>query len=60
MDAVVKRRGLEDLSTQEWLVLTPKDKLPKPDVEMFPRPQKRPDGSYIYERVPPSAQVALT
>ena len=29
--------------------------LPKPAKEAFPRPPKRPDGSYIYERIPPTA-----
>jgi len=42
---------------QEWLVLTPKDRIPKPEVEFFPRPAKCTDGSYIYERIPPSAQA---
>jgi hypothetical protein len=37
--------------------LTPKDQLPKPEVEFFPRPAKCTDGSYIYERIPPSAQA---
>lgn len=42
-------------SRQTWLDLTPRDKLPKPAREAFPRPSKRPDGSYIYERVPNAA-----
>ena len=37
---------------QEWLLLTPRDKMPQPEKEFFPRPPKREDGSYIYERVP--------
>ncbi len=57
MDEVVKRLGMKDLDVQEWLVLTPRDKIPKPAVEFFPRPAKRPDGSYIYERVPPTVQA---
>ena len=40
------------LFTQEWLVLTPRDKMPQPEKEFFPRPPKREDGSYIYDRVP--------
>lgn len=55
MAVVVKRLGQENDDIQEWLVLTPKDKLPQPEKEFYPRPPKRPDGSYIYERVPPSA-----
>ena len=55
MEAVVKRLGQTNTEKQEWLVLTPKDELPKPEKEAFPRPPKRADGSYIYERVPPTA-----
>ena len=52
MDVVVKRLGQEDDSIHQWLVLTPKDQLPKPEKEAYPRPQKRSDGSYIYDRIP--------
>ena len=52
MSEVVKKLGQTEIDEQEWLILTPKDKLPKPEKEFFPRPQKRADGSYIYERVP--------
>ena len=55
MEVVIKRLGQTNIDTQEWLILTPKDKIPKPEKEAFPRPPKRPDGSYIYERVPPTA-----
>ena len=55
MGVVVKRLGQKDDDVQEWLVLTPKDKIPKPEKEAYPRPPKRPDGSYIYDRVPPTA-----
>lgn len=57
MNVVVKRLGMKDLAKQDWLVLTPKHKMPKPTVEFFPRPPKRPDGSYIYDRIPPSTQA---
>ena len=50
MDVVVKRLGQKDDSVHEWLVLTPRDQLPQPDKEAWPRPEKRPDGSYIYDR----------
>lgn len=33
-------------------MLTPKDKLPKPERIAFPKPPKAPDGSLVYERVP--------
>ncbi len=52
MEEVVKKLGQKMTEKQEWLVLTPKSKLPKPKKEAFPRPPKRDDGSYIYERVP--------
>ncbi len=55
MAEVVKKLGQNDDEEQKWLILTPKDELPKPEKEFYPRPPKRPDGSYIYERVPPSA-----
>ena len=55
MGVVVKLLGQKDDDVQEWLVLTPKDKIPKPEKEAYPRPPKRPDGSYIYDRVPPTA-----
>lgn len=56
MDSVVKRLGQEDLAAQEWLVLTPRDKLPQPKKESYPRPAKRDDGSYIYDKIPSSAE----
>jgi hypothetical protein len=31
--------------------------MPKPEKEAFPRPSKRPDGSYIYERVQSAATL---
>jgi len=46
MDVVVRKLGFEDQPEQDWLKLTPKDKMPKPEVEAFPRPAKRP-GNYI-------------
>ena len=50
MDVVVKRLGQSDDSIHQWLVLTPRDQLPKPEKEAWPRPEKRSDGSYIYDR----------
>merc|ERR1712241_1062494 len=58
MSIVVKRLGQENDEKQDWLVLTPKSKMAKPEKEFFPRPAKRSDGSYIYERVAPT--VAAT
>ena len=56
MDSVVKKLGQKDLKKQEWLVLTPRDQMPRPEKEFFPRPPKRDDGSYIYDRVPVSCE----
>lgn len=36
----------------EWLILTPKENMPKPDIVSFPKPPKAPDGSLMYERIP--------
>lgn len=36
----------------EWLILTPKDKLPQPDKVAYPKPPKAADGSLMYERIP--------
>jgi len=46
------RMGQSDSKRQEWLVLRKGAR--EPIVEAWPRPAKRPDGSYIYERVPNS------
>ena len=45
---IVKKLGQLELDEQEWLVLTPKDKLPQPKVFSFPRPKQRADGSFIF------------
>ncbi|XP_053945741.1 metastasis-associated protein MTA1 isoform X3 [Anastrepha ludens] len=49
---IANRLGSPGNGPHEWLVLTPKDKIPKPDVVSFPKPPKAPDGSLLYERVP--------
>lgn len=49
---IANRLGNPGTSGGEWLILTPKDKMPKPDVVAFPKPPKAPDGSLIYERIP--------
>ncbi|XP_040569391.1 metastasis-associated protein MTA3 [Lepeophtheirus salmonis] len=56
MSVVVQRLGQKDIGRQEWLILTPRSQLPRPVRESFPRPNKRSDGSYIYDRVPSSYQ----
>lgn len=49
---IANRLGSPGSGPHEWLVLTPKDKMPKPDVVSFPKPPKAPDGSLLYERIP--------
>merc|ERR1711936_956431 len=44
------RLGQTDSRIQEWLILD--NKRLAPLKEAFPRPAKRSDGSYIYERIP--------
>jgi hypothetical protein len=51
MEAVVQRLGLTDLSPQEWLNLTPRDELPKPETEAFPRPPKRPGADLQFQNI---------
>ncbi|KAK7863307.1 hypothetical protein R5R35_004379 [Gryllus longicercus] len=49
---IANRLGQPNLVTPDWLVLTAKDLLPKPDHVSFPKPPKAPDGTLLYERVP--------
>lgn len=49
---IANRLGSPGIGPHEWLILTPKDKLPKPDVVSFPKPPKASDGSLLYDRVP--------
>jgi len=44
------RLGQSDARIQEWLILN--NKRLAPAKEAYPRPSKRQDGSYIYERIP--------
>lgn len=50
--AIATRLGNVTGPTPQWLILTDKDKLPKPEKVAFPKPPKAPDGSLMYERVP--------
>jgi len=61
MDEICRGRGQTDLDPQDWLVLRPENRK-DPDIEAFPRPEKRSDGSYIYDKVPnvPGADVEST
>uniref|UniRef100_A0A1A9W705 Metastasis-associated protein MTA3 n=1 Tax=Glossina brevipalpis TaxID=37001 RepID=A0A1A9W705_9MUSC len=49
---IANRLGSPGIGPHEWLILTPKDKLPKPDVVSFPKPPKASDGSLLYDRIP--------
>ena len=52
MNDICRKLGQTDQDPQEWLILTSPDSRVLPDVESFPRPAKRQDGSYIYEKIP--------
>lgn len=54
---IADKLGNPGSTVAEWLILTPKDKIPKPEVMMFPKPPKAPDGSLIYERIPNKMDV---
>ncbi|XP_013170486.1 PREDICTED: metastasis-associated protein MTA3, partial [Papilio xuthus] len=42
---------------QDWLTLTPRDRMPAPNHVAFPKPPKAPDGSLMYERVASRAEL---
>ncbi|XP_072929743.1 metastasis-associated protein MTA3 isoform X2 [Epargyreus clarus] len=42
---------------QDWLTLTPRDRMPVPNHVAFPKPPKAPDGSLLYERVASRAEL---
>ena len=48
----VLNAGFHSQFLKEWLIPTPLDNRPQIEKELFPRPPKREDGSYIYDRVP--------
>jgi hypothetical protein len=49
---IANRLGNPSTTGCEWLKLTPRDLLPKPEKVSFPKPPKAPDGSLLYERIP--------
>lgn len=49
---IANRLGNPATTGCEWLKLTPKDQMPKPEKVAFPKPPKAPDGSLMYERIP--------
>lgn len=54
---IATRLGNPGSVTPQWLILTDKDKLPKPERVAYPKPPKAPDGSLLYERVPNKPEV---
>lgn len=50
--AIATKLGNPGSVVPQWLVLTEKCDLPKPERVAFPKPPKAPDGSLVYERVP--------
>ena len=49
---IANRLGNPGLLANEWLILTPKENMPKPEKVAFPKPPKAPDGSLMYDRIP--------
>ena len=49
---IANRLGNPGSTGCEWLILTPKENMPKPDKVSFPKPPKAADGSLMYERIP--------
>lgn len=49
---IADRLGNPEPIENDWLKLTPKDKMPQPEKVAFPKPPKAADGSLLYERVP--------
>lgn len=49
---IANRLGNPGPIVSDWLILTPKHKMPKPEVVAFPKPPKAPDGSLLYDRIP--------
>lgn len=49
---IANRLGNPATTGCEWLKLTPRDQMPKPEKVAFPKPPKAPDGSLLYDRIP--------
>lgn len=56
---IADRLGNPEPIEGDWLVLTPKDKMPLPDKVSFPKPPKAADGSLIYERIPNKGDLEI-
>lgn len=55
--AIATRLGNVGPIVPQWLILTDKENLPKPEKVAYPKPPKAPDGSLIYERIPNKPEV---
>lgn len=49
---IANRLGNPATTGCEWLQLTPREQMPKPEKVAFPKPPKAPDGSLLYDRIP--------
>ena len=47
---MTKKMGQTETEVPDWVVID--NKHTPPEKEAFPKPEQRPDGSYIYERIP--------
>lgn len=54
---IANRLGNPEPIEGDWLVLTPKDKMPLPEIVAFPKPPKAADGSLMYERIPSKGEI---
>lgn len=54
---IATKLGNPGSTVGQWLILTDKENLPKPERVAFPKPPKAPDGSLLYERVPNKPEV---
>lgn len=55
--SIADRLGNPEPIEGDWLVLTPKDKMPQPEKVAYPKPPKAADGSLIYERIPNKGEI---
>lgn len=49
---IANRLGNPATTGCEWLKLTPRELMPKPEKVAYPKPPKAPDGSLLYDRIP--------
>ncbi|XP_022920075.1 metastasis-associated protein MTA3 isoform X2 [Onthophagus taurus] len=49
---IATRLGNPGSVVPQWLILTDRENMPKPEHIAFPKPPKAPDGSLVYERIP--------